>query len=679
MPSTIFCSVIFVACAVTFSAAQTSCKGRCGGEYYRGYDCQCDYTCLNYGECCDDYESKCTTVNSCQGRCGESFKRGRKCTCDPDCIKYNQCCPDFKAHCDAEGKFSPAYIQHDCVYMYGQSVPTDEYTNNGPEDPLVRHTPESTSGYGPSTADPLDQVTTEPTPPTDPQTQMTPSDNQPTQASGEVPTESADVSDPETTSSPDSGTTLPPASTEVQDVSSQPTTTSAPQTDPNATANPPEPEPEPEPEVQAGDTDPTEAPTTTSDPPVASVSTELKQDSSTGSEDATTSASITLDPTPIPDGTTLKPEPDGTGGDSGDATTDPSSSLPDLQDPSTDGSPAAEIDSLTTRVPLITDAPQGDTKDDATPGETTADPLQVTPEPTKPQPSEPTSKPQVKPGPHKPLPTKPTPSKPISKPDTKPMDPSRTLNVDNPRDYQGDDSNDTNLCSGRPVSAVTTLSNGTIAVFRGHYFWFLDSNRVPGPARSITQVWGVPSPIDTVFTRCNCQGKTYIFKGNRYWRYENDVIDTGYPQLIETGFDGLRGHITAALSVPQYRQRRESVYFFKRGGMVQKYSYKFGTSPTCGRKVQYTVTTIRNRLARQAVSLLGPTINIRKSWTGFPSTITAAVSIPAIREPEGYKYYVFSKSKSYNIRVDAARPVIAAPKPSTSPQSNSVFKCPKKV
>lgn len=46
----------------------------------------------------------------------------------------------------------------------------------------------------------------------------------------------------------------------------------------------------------------------------------------------------------------------------------------------------------------------------------------------------------------------------------------------------------------------------------GHYFWVLDRNKVPGAAQSITQVWGVPSPIDTVFTRCNCQGKTYIFK-----------------------------------------------------------------------------------------------------------------------------------------------------------------------
>lgn len=50
-----------------------------------------------------------------------------------------------------------------------------------------------------------------------------------------------------------------------------------------------------------------------------------------------------------------------------------------------------------------------------------------------------------------------------------------------------------------------------------------------------------------------------------YWRFENDVLDSGYPKPIATGFDGLRGHVTAALSVPQYQSRGESVYFFKRG------------------------------------------------------------------------------------------------------------------
>lgn len=30
-----------------------------------------------------------------------------------------------------------------------------------------------------------------------------------------------------------------------------------------------------------------------------------------------------------------------------------------------------------------------------------------------------------------------------------------------------DDSNDTDLCSGRPVNGLTTLKNGTTVVFRG--------------------------------------------------------------------------------------------------------------------------------------------------------------------------------------------------------------------
>lgn len=46
-----------------------------------------------------------------------------------------------------------------------------------------------------------------------------------------------------------------------------------------------------------------------------------------------------------------------------------------------------------------------------------------------------------------------------------------------------------------------------------------------------------------------------------------------------------------------------------------------------------------------AVSNLGPTISIRRSWRGFPTTVTAAVSIPTRRQPEGYKYYVFSRCK----------------------------------
>ncbi|TMS20593.1 Proteoglycan 4 [Larimichthys crocea] len=618
-----------------------SCRGRCGAEYYRGYMCQCDYNCLLYGECCKDFEAKCTTKNSCKGRCGETFKRGRLCSCDADCLKYKQCCADYEAHCDAEEPTLNEATEQTSTY-------SEENNADDHSIPLI-----SPTSY------PQDDL-------------------------------SDDANDP--ASSSDAGTTLPQPTTAVDHVSSQPAPTSVPQTGNSPTANTPEidiiTEAQSKDDIfpEAQNTDPSDKPEVITTDAVTSVSTGPTQGSSTvleNTEITTISASTTLHPTPTP--TISNPEPDDTEIQAEDVTTQP---LGTCQNP----------DALTTHIPTSTKPVQ----DDVTPGVTTTDPPNVTTDPTKPTTSEATSKPQdLKPKPYKPPPAEPTAAKPTAakpsskpepykplpsepavakpKPETKPLYTEQTLNREEPRDFQADDNSDTNLCSGRPVSAVTTLRNGTIVVFRGHYFWFLDRNRVPGPAREITQVWGIPSPIDTVFTRCNCQGKTYIFKGGQFWRFENDVLDTGYPKVVQTGFAGLRGHITAALSVPQYQNRRESVYFFKRGGLVQKYSYQLGTSPTCSRKPQFSISTVRHRIARQAVSPLGPTINIQTSWRGFPSMITAAVSVPSNREPEGYKYYVFSRSKSYNVRMDAEHPVIAAPAANTTPQSNSFFKCPKKV
>ncbi|XP_042370792.1 proteoglycan 4b isoform X2 [Plectropomus leopardus] len=778
MSSTVLCVVILLACALAFSAAQTSCKGRCGAEYNRGNLCQCDYNCLFYGECCKDFESQCTTKNSCMGRCGENFRRGRLCNCDSDCTKFKQCCPDYKSHCNAEEEISGATSEtapgktSSCDNVndnkpkeplteatefptfsegnnaddlliplvsqtsyqqdvpsddtYSQIFPKDEFSNDGVKGPEASPIPESTSGYGSSTADLLDQISTEPTKEPDAlefstetftalfQTQTTLSDNEPTQTDNspiieEAPTESTDTSD--ATSSSDAGTTLPQYSTAADHVSSPTTPTTAPQTEYSPTANTPElgtvgqAEVQPEDPTVASSDEPKATTLPVSTPPVSTGTPQGSSSVLENSQFTTISASSTLDSTSVPETTTSIPGPD----DTVNTDTGTPSSLADPEYPSTSVSPAGpgdmpDPDTLTTNTPTTTNTDQDDTTADITQGVTTDGSLNVTPDPTKAP--EATSKPQskpykplpakpapakpapakpapVKPTPAKPAPVKPTPAKPTlakpSKPETKPLDTTQTLNIDYPRDYQADDNNDTNLCSERPVSAVTTLRNGTMVVFRGHYFWVLDRNMVPGPARGITQVWGVPSPIDTVFTRCNCQGKTYIFKGSQYWRFENGVLDPNYPKVIETGFDGLRGHITAALSVPQYQMRGESVYFFKRGGVVQKYSYQFGTSPTCGRRVQHAVYTVHNRMVRQAVSSLSPAINIRTSWKGFPSTVTAAVSVPNNREPEGYKYYVFSRSKSYNVRMDRGRPFIAAPTASTSPQSNNFFKCQKKV
>ncbi|XP_034035493.1 proteoglycan 4b [Thalassophryne amazonica] len=663
MPSTLFCAVAVLQ-ALTFIAAQTNtCKGRCGSEYYRGYTCQCDYSCLSYEECCKDYERQCTTRDSCKGRCGEVFKRGQLCNCDPECQKYNQCCPDYSSHCNTQD-------------MNHEILPADEALDNGLEDPAISPVPDSTTNskttvtniqditsttvFMPQTSTVISQTSTTHS---EKPTQVIPSSINPTTAAATA--ESADTAKPETESEPVN--TDPQSPSTVQSITSQPMTSTAPQTGPPPTVTNPE---------------PTDA--SSQDPQVFTLDPEKAENSNSSQESSPTTNPIPVtepasNPTVVPVFTgsmqASTAPPGNTEPYTDSQTTITASLMPDVQGFSTSGSSAAtenlstfdpdsvpEKDSLTTNAPSTTNPAPDD--------ETIANSLKSTQHPTKPAPTEPTTKPL-----DRPLTLKPSLVTPTSKPETEPPE---TPNVNNSGDYQADDSSDTNLCSRKPVSGVTTLRNGTMVVFRGTIFWFLDNNMEPGPAQDITQMWGVPSPIDTVFTRCNCQGKTYIFKGPKYWRFENDVLDPGYPKVIETGFGGLQGQVTAALSVPQYKNRRESVYFFKRGGKVQKYSYQFGTSPTCGRKPQYAIYTARSRPVRQAVSLLGPAITIQKFWRGFPTTITAAVSVPNQREPEGYKYYVFSKSTFYNIRMAGEQPVVAAPTTEASRQ-NDFFKCPKTI
>lgn len=242
-------------------------------------------------------------------------------------------------------------------------------------------------------------------------------------------------------------------------------------------------------------------------------------------------------------------------------------------------------------------------------------------------------------------------------------------------------SDETNICNGKPVDGLTTLRNGTLVAFRGHYFWMLNPFRPPSPPRRITEVWGIPSPIDTVFTRCNCEGKTFFFKDSQYWRFTNDVMDAGYPKLIVKGFGGLTGKIVAALSIAKYKDRPESVYFFKRGGNIQQYTYKQEPVKKCtGRRpaINYSVygqaAQVRRRRFERAVGpfqthtfrihysvpikvsyqdkgFLHNEVKVSTLWRGFPNVVTSAITLPNIRKPDGYDYYAFSKDQYYNIDV----------------------------
>uniref|UniRef100_A0A673BTZ6 Vitronectin-like n=1 Tax=Sphaeramia orbicularis TaxID=375764 RepID=A0A673BTZ6_9TELE len=143
------------------------------------------------------------------------------------------------------------------------------------------------------------------------------------------------------------------------------------------------------------------------------------------------------------------------------------------------------------------------------------------------------------------------------------------------------------VCSGHPFDAFLQLKNGSIYAFRGEYFFELDEKSVlPGYPKLIQDVWGIPGPIDAAFTRINCQGKSYIFKGNQYWRFEGDVLDEDYPRDISVGFDGIPDGVNAAFAIPAPSHRsKEKAYFFKDDSY---YQYEFKHQPSHEECVEMT-------------------------------------------------------------------------------------------
>ncbi|KAM9318669.1 vitronectin a [Pholidichthys leucotaenia] len=138
---------------------------------------------------------------------------------------------------------------------------------------------------------------------------------------------------------------------------------------------------------------------------------------------------------------------------------------------------------------------------------------------------------------------------------------------------------DAEVCSGRPFDAFMQLKNGSIYAFRGEYFFELNQKLVlPGYPKLIKDVWGISGPIDAAFTRVNCQGKTYIFKGNKYWRFDNGVLEDDYPREINVGFDRIPDHVDAAFALPTHSHHgKEKAYFFKGD---QYYIYEFQHQPS---------------------------------------------------------------------------------------------------
>ncbi|KAL0973131.1 hypothetical protein UPYG_G00199370 [Umbra pygmaea] len=198
-------------------------------------------------------------------------------------------------------------------------------------------------------------------------------------------------------------------------------------------------------------------------------------------------------------------------------------------------------------------------------------------------------------------------------------------------------------CSGRPWDSFLQTKNGSVYAFRGLYVFKLDNKSVlPGYPKLIEDVWGIKGPIDAAFTRINCQGKTYIFKGNKYWRFDDGVLEEDFPKNISVGFDEIPDHLDAAFAIAAPGHHgEEKAYFFKGD---HYYQYNFHQQPSHEECIKISATSpsalftaytdiyndsweeLFNKLFRGIPNHHGGHRLIDKDWIGIKAPVDAVLS-----------------------------------------------------
>ncbi|XP_069766887.1 vitronectin a isoform X1 [Narcine bancroftii] len=169
------------------------------------------------------------------------------------------------------------------------------------------------------------------------------------------------------------------------------------------------------------------------------------------------------------------------------------------------------------------------------------------------------------------------------------------------------------------------------------YFYELDTKGIiPGYPKLIQDVWGVEGPIDAAFTRINCEGKTYLFKGKLYWRFNNGILESNFPKPILEGFPGIPSHLNAALALPASDiNGKERIYFFKG---TNYWEYVFFNQPShniCATtSISISIPLERYTMAKymdvpffrstQRDITSGP-FSISQDWVGLPPHVDSAM------------------------------------------------------
>ncbi|CAG0915515.1 unnamed protein product [Notodromas monacha] len=103
-----------------------TCAGICDTQgVHPDWPCQCNVFCVQFGDCCPDYETACL---SCADRCNSAFNANLPCQCTTQCQNFNDCCADYGDVCDG-GQPEPGTVTNAEIIQLVDDMSAVDFNN----------------------------------------------------------------------------------------------------------------------------------------------------------------------------------------------------------------------------------------------------------------------------------------------------------------------------------------------------------------------------------------------------------------------------------------------------------------------------------------------------------------------------------------------------------------------